>query len=135
MLNIADFVPGRDLFLLLITAFQTLVKRTGGGSGGSKSISLSSTSIGSSVFLSSPLLTLSADIGSAGVTSADGDGDSDGDSDGDGDGNGDDNGDGDGDGDGNSDGTSIIFCLFFATFAFLFAFFLGGCKIAEAGID
>ena len=116
---------GRDLFLLLITAFQILVKRVG-GSGGGESIFLSSTFIGSLVFSSSPLLTLFVDIGSAGVA---GDGDGDGNDDGDGDGN------DDGDGDGDGDGTGIVFCLFFAIFAFLFAFFLGGCKIAEVGIN
>ena len=116
-------MPGRDLFLLLVTAFQILVKRVGGGGGGGgESTSSSSTSIGSLVFSSLPSLTSSTDIGSAGVA-------------GDSNGNGDDNGDGNSDGDGDGNGTGIVFCLFFATFTFLFAFFLGGCKIAEAGID
>jgi hypothetical protein len=119
VLNTADFMPGRDLFLLLVTTFQTLIKRIGGGGGGGggESTSLSSTSTGSLVFSSSPLSTLSADVGSAGVTGADGDGD------------------GNGDGNGDGDGTSIVFCLFFAIFAFLFTFFLGGYRIAEVGID
>jgi len=115
---------GRDTFLPPITAFQTLVKRTG-SSGDGKPISLSSTSTSSSIFSSSLLLTSSIDIGSTGVTSDAYD------SDGNGNGNG--NSDGDSDGDGN--GTGIIFCLFFTIFTFLFAFFLGGYKIAEAGID
>jgi len=113
-----------DSFLLPITALQTLIKRAGGGGDG-EPISLSSTSMGSLIFPSSPL---SADVGSAGVAGDSGDGN--------GDGNGD--GDGDSDGDGDGDGTSINFCLFFATFtffAFLFTFFLGGCKIAGAGAD
>ena len=116
---------GGNSFLLPITAFQILIKRAAGGSGGGNPISLSSTSTGSLIFLSSLLLTLSTDIGSIGITGDGGDSNSDGDSDG--------NSNGDGDGDG--DGTGIVFCLFFTTFTFLFAFFLGGYKIAEVGID
>jgi len=115
-------MPRRDSFLLPITAFQTLVKRVGGSNSGEPT-SLSSTSIGSLVFLSSSLSTLSADVGSTGVTGDSGNGDSDGD------------GDSNSNGDGNGNGTGIIFCLFFAIFTFLFAFFLGGCKIAELGAD
>lgn len=110
MSNTADFVPGRDSFSPPITAFQILIKRAGGGGDGEPT-SLSFTSTGLSIFLSSPLSTSSTDVGSEGVA---GDG-------------------GDGDGDGN--GTGIFFCLFFDTFAFLFNFFLGGYKIAEVGID
>ena len=104
---------GRDSLLLLITAFQTLIKRAS-SSGGGEPISLSSTSIGSLIFLSLPLSSLST-LGSTGVA---GDG-----------------GDSSGDGDGDGDGTGLVFCLFFAFFAFLLTFFLGGCKIAEAGAD
>ena len=84
-----------------------LIKRIGSSGGGDEPISLSSTSIGSLVFLSLSLLTLSIDVGSIGVA-----------------GNG---------GDGNS--TSIIFYLFFTAFAFLSTFFLGGYKIAEVDVD
>ena len=61
-------------------------------------------------------MTLSADVGLAGVADDGGDN-----------GNGDGDGDSDGDGDGDGDGTGIVFCLF--------ALFLGGYKIAEVGID
>ena len=107
MLNIADFILGRDSFPLPITAFQTLVKCVG-GSGKGKPTSSSFTSMGSLIFSSS---LSSADVGSADVA-----------------GNG-------GNGDGNGNSTGIVFYLFFNAFAFFFSFFLGGCKITGAGID
>jgi len=124
----------RDSFLLLITAFQTLVKYISGNNNGNPTSSFS-TFVNSSIFSSSPLSTLSAYIGFVGVAGNGKIGNNNSDNNGNNNSDGDSNSDNDGNNDGDGDSTGIVFCLFFATFTFLFTFFLGGCKAIKASIN
>ena len=115
-----------EIFLLLITAFQTFIKCINSNSNNDP-ISSFFTFINSLIFSFLLLLILFAYIGFAGVTGDNGNNNNNNDSDGDNNSN--------DDSDGNGDGTGIVFCLFFATFVFFFAFFIGGYKITKVGIN